>query len=161
MKTGLIGSFVIMCLFSLSAFALVPPTGVLALQRGQISKRIKWKKAEECIAGTPSSRRRAARRLGFHRGRWIVAYFSAYCSDCDKVAIELIKTAEIERVLGITIASAESAKKWKRALRLNYRVISVSERTFEDLGAVVLPTLVLFVNGEAKGAYAPPMGEKK
>jgi hypothetical protein len=160
MNIGLMRSFVITCLFSLVAFALVLPTDGLALQRGQISEGIKWKKPEECIAGTPSSHRRAARKLGFHRGRWIVAYFSAYCSDCDKVAIELKKTVEIERVLGITMASPESTKKWRRELRLNYRVISVSERTFEELGAVILPTLVLFLNGEAIGAYAPLMGEK-
>jgi hypothetical protein len=161
MKTGPICSFVIICLFNLSAFALVLPASGLAIQRSQISERIGWKKVEECIAGTPNSHRRAARRLGFHRGRWIVAYFSAYCSDCDKAAIELKKTAEAERVLGITIASAESAKKWKRELGLNYRVISVSERTFEDLGAVILPTLVLFEDGKATGAYTPSMGEKK
>ena len=90
-----------------------------------------------------------------------MAYFSAYCSDCDKAAVELKKTAEIERVLGVTIAPAESARKWKQELGLNYPVISVSERTFEDPGAVILPTLVLFEDGEAKGAYTPSTGEKK
>jgi hypothetical protein len=145
----------------LIAFALVLPTSGLSIQRQQESEQIKWKKVEECIAGTPVSRRRAARRLGIHRGRWVVAYFSAYCSDCDKAAVELKKTAETECVLGVTIAPAESARKWKRELGLNYRVISVSEQTFEDLGAVILPTLVLFEDGEAKGAYMPSTGEKK
>ena len=90
-----------------------------------------------------------------------MAYFSAYCSDCDKVAVELKEIAEVERVLGVTIAPAESPRKWKQELRLNYPVISVSEQIFEDLGAVILPTLVLFEDGEAKGAYIPSMGEKK
>jgi thiol-disulfide isomerase/thioredoxin len=90
-----------------------------------------------------------------------VGYFSAYCPDCDRAAIELNKTAEHERVLGVTIAAAETALKWKQELGLRYRVISVSERTFEDLGAVILPTVVLFEDGEAKGAYTPSMGERK
>lgn len=158
MKEGYLRGFAITILI---AFALVLPTSGLAIQHERLSEKIKWKKAEECIAGTNISRRRAARRLGFHHGRWVVAYFSAYCSDCDKAAVELNKTAEIEHVLGVTIAPAESARKWKRELGLNYPVISVSEQTFEDLGAVILPTLVLFEDGEAKGAYTPSIGEKK
>lgn len=71
------------------------------------------------------------------------------------------KTAETERVLGVTLAPAESARKWKRELGLNYPVISVSEKTFEDLGAVILPTLVLFEDGEARGAYTHSTGEIK
>jgi hypothetical protein len=141
--------------------ALEFPADGLAIQREQPGEKIKWKKIEECIAGTPVSRRRAARRLGFDRGRWVVAYFSAYCSDCDKAAVELNKTAEVERVLGVTIAPTESARKWRQELRLNYPVISVSEKTFEDLGAVILPTLVLFEDGEAKGAYTPSTGDRK
>ena len=158
MKAGHFRGFVVIIL---TAFALALPMNGFAIQREQTIEKIKWKKVEECIAGTPMSRRRAARRLGIHRGRWVVAYFSAYCSDCDKAAVELKKTAETECVLGVTIAPAESARKWKRELGLNYRVISVSEQTFEDLGAVILPTLVLFQDGEAKGAYMPSIGEKK
>lgn len=161
MKVRHLRGFAIATLFSMTAFALVLPSNGLAIQREQQSGKIKWKKVEECIAGTPISRRRAAHRLGFHRGRWIAAYFSAYCSDCDKAAVELKKTVETDRVLGVTIAPAESAKKWKQELGLNYPVVSVSERTFEELGAVILPTLVLFEDGEAKGAYTPSTGEKK
>lgn len=161
MKVGFLRGLAIATVICMTAFALVIPTNGLATQREQPSEKIKWKKVEECIAGTPISRRRAARRLGFHRGRWVVAYFSAYCSDCDKAAVELKKTAEIKRVLAVTIAPAESARKWKRELGLNYPVISVSEQTFEELGAVILPTLVLFEDGEAKGAYTPSIGEKK
>ncbi|HET9532953.1 MAG TPA: hypothetical protein VFQ92_21540 [Blastocatellia bacterium] len=144
----------------LTAFALVPPTSGLPIQHEQPGEKIKWKKVEECIAGTPISRRRAARNLGFHCGRWVVAYFSAYCSDCDRAAVALKKTAEVERVLGVTLAPAESARKWKRELGLNYPVVSVSEKTSEELGAVILPTIVRFENGEAKGAYTHS-GEKK
>jgi thiol-disulfide isomerase/thioredoxin len=148
-------------LVSLIAFALAFPTSGLAIQREQTSEKIEWRRIAECIAGTPISHRRAARKLGFDRGRWVVAYFSAYCSDCDKAAVELNKTAQVERVLAVTIAPAESARKWKLELGLEYPVISVSEKTFEDLGAVILPTLVLFEDGEAKGAYTPSIGEKK
>jgi hypothetical protein len=145
----------------LTAFALVLPASGHPIQHEQSGEKIKWRKVEECIAGTPTSRHRAARRLGFHRGRWVVAYFSAYCSDCDRAAVELKRIAETERVLAVTLAPPESARKWKRELRLNYPVISVSEKTFEDLGAVILPTIVLFEDGEAKVAYTPSAGEKK
>jgi hypothetical protein len=161
MNLAYLRGFTIFASISMVAFALVLPASGLAIRRQQLSEKIEWRKVEECIAGTPVSRRRAARRLGFHRGRWVVAYFSAYCSDCDKVALELKKTAEVERVLGFTIAPSESARKWKQELGLNYPVISVSEKIFEDLGAVILPTLVLFEDGEAKGAYTPSTGDKK
>jgi hypothetical protein len=106
-------AFAIATLISTSSFALAIPTNGRATQAEQSGEKIEWKKVEECIAGTPISRRRAARRIGFHRGRWIVAYFSSYCSDCDKTAVALKKTAETERVPGVTIAPAESASKWK------------------------------------------------
>ena len=130
-------------------------------QNEQTNEKIHWKEAGECLAGTPASRRRAARRLGFDRGRWIVAYFSAYCLDCDKAAVKLNELINQERILGLTIAPAGTANRWKHELGIKYRVLSVSERMFEDLGAVILPTVVLFEDGEAKGAYTPSMGDKQ
>jgi hypothetical protein len=151
----------IVALITLTAFAGDLSPNELSAQDEQANEIIKWKKAGECIAGTPVSRQRAAHSLGFHRGRWIVAYFSAYCLDCDKAAVKLNELVDRERVLGVTIAPAETARRWKQELGIKYRVISVSERIFEDLGAVILPTVVLFENGEAKGAYTPSMGEKQ
>ena len=129
-------------------------------QSDQENKRIEWESPEKCIAGTPDSHRRAARRLGINRGRWVVAYLSAYCADCDKAAVELNSVAESEQVVGLTLAPAAIAKKWRQELGLKYRVISVSARTFEELGAVILPTIVLLEDGEAKGAYTPFMEQK-
>ena len=64
--------------------------------------------------------------------------------------------AEVERVLGVTIAPAESPRKWKQELRLNYPVISVSEQIFEDLGAVILPLLCFSKTGKRKAhTYLP------
>jgi hypothetical protein len=154
-------SIMFIALVCLTASAANLPSTSPAAERQQTDDKITWKKAEEFIAGTPASRRRAAHKLGFGRGRWIVAYFSAYCLDCDKAAVKLNDLKDQEQVLGLTIAPAETAEKWKQELGIKYRVLSVSERMFEDLGAVILPTVVLFEDGEAKGAYAPSMGEKK
>lgn len=159
MKTG--KAIAIIALISLTVAAGNLPSSDPTTQHEQANEKIKWKEAGDCIAGTPASRRRAARRLGFHSGRWIVAYFSAYCLDCDRAAVELNELADRERVLGLTIAPTETAKRWKQEFGVKYRVISVSERMFEDLGAVILPTVVLFEAGEAKGAYTPSMGEKQ
>jgi hypothetical protein len=145
---------------SLVAIILLNLGVCVGTQANQENKTIRWRKPEECIAGTPASRRRAARSLGVGRGRWVVAYFSAYCSDCDRAAVELNRVAGSERVLGLTLAPAAIAKRWRQELGLKYRVISVSERTFEDLGAVILPTVVLFEDGEAKGAYTPSVEER-
>jgi thiol-disulfide isomerase/thioredoxin len=159
MKTG--NTIAIVALISLTAFAGNLPLSHLTPQHTQANDKIKWKQAGEYIAGTPASRRRAAKKLGFDRGRWIIAYFSAYCLDCDKIAVKLNELVDQEQVLGLTIAPTEAANRWKQELGIKYRVLSVSERMFEDLGAVILPTVVLFEDGEAKGAYAPSMGEKK
>ena len=157
MKASIIFTVLVCLTASAASLSSISPDAELQ----QTNDKIMWKKAGEFIAGTPASRRRAAHKLGFDRGRWIVAYFSAYCLDCDKTAVKLNDLVDQERVLGLTIAPAEAAEKWKQELGIKYPILSVSERMFEDLGAVILPTVVLFEDGEAKGAYAPSMGEKK
>lgn len=118
---------------------------------------LNWASPKEYIAGTEKSRLRAARALGFARGRWIVAYISTGCRDCDAVVPALNNLAKSNRVVAITVADAREAKEWGNRLGASFPIKSVSESRFEELGAVVMPTVVLFVDGKAQGARAPSL----
>jgi hypothetical protein len=67
----------------------------------------------------------------------------------------LNRYAGSERVLGVAQGSPEEVEQWANSLHLAFPVKSVSAETLEELGAVILPTIVLYVNGIARGSRAP------
>jgi hypothetical protein len=89
------------------------------------------------------------------RGRWIIVYLSIQCGDCDRVARLLNRYVGHERILGIAQGSPEEVEQWANGLHLAFPVKSVSAATLEELGAVILPAIVLYVNGIARGSRAP------
>ena len=120
-----------------------------------------WASPREYIAGTERSRLTATKSLGAASGRWIIAYLSIGCSDCDAVVPSLNSMAARSRVLGVAVANEKQIEQWRKKHNAAFPVRRVSERTFEDLGAVVLPTIVLFENGQATGARAPSLEDTK
>ena len=135
---------------------LAMPTSACPISpRSNMARAITWAAPTKYIAGTPSSRKRALKELNAVKGRWIVVYLSIQCGDCARVARLLNRYAGRERVLGVAQGSPEEVEQWANSLHLAYQVKSVSSKTLEELGAVILPTIVLYVNGIARGSRAP------
>ena len=111
----------------------------------------RWLPPQELLASTPERRQRAARRLGIDRGEYVVALLSIRCGDCDREARELNGKGSLDRIIAVAPAPAREVAAWKRRLGLQYRVVAVPEDVFDDLGGVILPTLVLMRNGRAVG----------
>ena len=145
----------------LMAAALSSASPLAARTQGKAAVQEHWASPREYIAGTERSRLKAVRALGLARGRCIIAYLSMGCSDCNAVVPALNVLAETSKVTGVAIASPEEIEQWRRKYGAKFPVRSVSEQTFEDLGAVVLPTIVLFENGRATGARAPSLEDSK
>ncbi len=118
---------------------------------------IKWAGPSEYIAGTPASHKKALRALGAEKGRWVAAYFTLDCGDCDRVARMLNAYKDTDRILALALGSDIDAQAWAKRLELRFKVKAVTADTFEALGATVLPVLVLFENGVARGTRAPSM----
>lgn len=121
----------------------------------------RWASPRDYIAGTERTRLKATQTLGVAKGRVIIAYLSIGCGDCDAVVPALNKLSERYKVIGVVIATNSEAEGWRKKHKAVFPVRAVSERTFEHLGAAVLPTLVLFENGKAVGARAPSLEEGK
>ena len=141
----------------LLALALCTASAIASHRQGDTHGQQKWASPREYIAGTERSRLKAAKALGAARGRWIIAYLSIGCSDCDAVVPSLNAMAASDNLLGVAIATNQQIEAWRKKHNATFPVRSVSERTFEDLGAAVLPTIVLFENGKATGARAPSL----
>jgi hypothetical protein len=118
---------------------------------------ITWSAPTKYIAGTRRSRKRILTELNAINGRWVVAYLSIQCGDCDRVARLLNQYVRYERVLGVAQGQAEEVHRWASGLHLAFQIRCVSGEAMEDLGAVILPTIVLYVNGIARGSRAPSM----
>ncbi|MGH9763681.1 MAG: hypothetical protein ACREDR_32865, partial [Blastocatellia bacterium] len=94
---------------SLSVFVYLASTSLAQAPSGRPSpsKPIVWTKPQKYLAGTLSSRRDALKSLHADRGRWIVAYFSVNCGDCDRTARSLNSYASEQRILAVASAPAE------------------------------------------------------
>lgn len=149
---------VIQILLAAAALAAAP---IAARTQGKPAAQEHWASPREYIAGTERSRLKAARSLGLARGRRIIAYLSMGCSDCVAVVPALNTLAASSKVVGVAIATPVEIEQWRKRHGANFPIRPVSENTFEELGAVVLPTIVLFENGKATGARAPSLEEGK
>jgi hypothetical protein len=110
-----------------------------------------WRKPEEALASTPERRLKAAKRLKIDKGEHIVLLLSVDCGDCDSEALKLNENDAV-RITGIAAAPKKAVLQWKNRLGLKFRVESVSQSDFDDLGAVILPTIVKLRDGEAVAA---------
>ncbi len=115
------------------------------------TREARWLKPQELLASTPERRQRAARRFRIARGEYVVALVSIRCGDCDREARELNGKGRLDHIIAVAPAPAQAVAGWKRRLGLQYRVVAVPEDVFDDLGGVILPTLVLMRDGRAVG----------
>lgn len=146
----------------LAVAAIIMATPLAARPQDKMPARQQWASPREYIAGTERSRLKSARSIGAGRGAWIIAYLGIGCRDCDAVVPALNTLAASNRVIGVAIASQGEIEQWRSYHQARFPVRAVSEQTFEDFGAVVLPTIVRFENGKATGARAPSMeGESR
>ena len=120
-----------------------------------------WQAISSLLASTPNRRKLAAKTLGIDKGEWILACFSVGCGDCDRAATKLnqlkingnaCNVGNVGNVLAITTANQSEANLWQQRLGLGFEVRSVSSQTFDDTGAVFLPTIIKLKNGISIGA---------
>ncbi|MGH9829949.1 MAG: hypothetical protein ACREDR_42600 [Blastocatellia bacterium] len=151
----------ILIAFTLVPYSAVSPYAQSPSRRPPVSRPIVFARPDKYIAGTPRTRLDALRNLKTaspaNRGRWVIAYFSISCADCDRTARALNAYAATERIIAVAAAPAEDVNRWSSALGLKYPVFAVDDDTLERLGAIVYPTVVLFVDGKATGARCPSM----
>jgi thiol-disulfide isomerase/thioredoxin len=88
----------------------------------------------------------AAKELGIDKGEWILACLSVSCGDCDKAALKL-NELNSKNILAITTANVTETTLWKERLGLKFEVKAVSDQTFDDTGAVLLPTIIKLKDG--------------
>lgn len=108
-----------------------------------------WQTIDKMVASTPVRRRAALKRLGLHQGKGYLALISIRCGECDRVAKQLDQPKG-SAVL-IAAAPVQDTDLWAKRVGIKHvRIISVGEGTFEDLGAVLLPTVVEVEDGTYK-----------
>lgn len=110
------------------------------------AKLEEWQPISSILASTPKRRKMAAKELGINKGEWILACLSVSCGDCDKAALKLNELNN-KNILAITTANATETTIWKERLGLKFEVRSVSDQTFDDTGAVLLPTIIKLKDG--------------
>ena len=114
-----------------------------------------WQPISSLLASTPNRRKLAAKTLGVDKGEWILACFFVACGDCDRAATKLNQlkiNGNVGNVLAITTANQSEANLWQQRLGLSFEVRSVPSQTFDDTGAVFLPTIIKLKNGISIGA---------
>ena len=110
-----------------------------------------WQPLHSLLASSTARRKDALQQLHLSKGEHIIACFSIKCSDCEREAIKLNSYTTANSIVGIAVAPQAEINQWRKKLSLGYPVVSVSETLFEDLGAVILPTIINIKNGQAIG----------
>jgi thiol-disulfide isomerase/thioredoxin len=110
------------------------------------AKLEEWQPISSLLASTPKRRKMAAKELGIDKGEWILACLSVSCGDCDKAALKL-NELNSKNILAITTANVTETTLWKERLGLKFEVKAVSDQTFDDTGAVLLPTIIKLKDG--------------
>lgn len=105
-----------------------------------------WVDSSERVASTEARRLAALKRIGLERGDRLIALISIRCGECDVMAQQLDRKGTPAVILAD--APVKEMDRWARSLKLRYvRYISVKPETMEDLGAVLLPTLIEVKDG--------------
>jgi hypothetical protein len=107
-----------------------------------------WEPIKALLASTPARRLSASRKLSIDVGDRLIVIVSTQCNDCDRMALALNKRPDADRIIAVTDDPEYAARAWSQKLSLKLRVVSVSEDTLEDFGAVLLPTLIFLRDGQ-------------
>lgn len=116
-----------------------------------------WQAVDILLASTEKRRSRLFSQLGISKGEYVLACVSVHCGDCDDIALELNQKANVanlsnlSNIIAISSASMAEVEAWKNRLGLKFRVQSLSINSFDDSGAVILPTLIRVKDGKAIG----------
>ena len=104
-----------------------------------------WQDIKTLLASTPPRRYQALKKLGLAHGQYIIAAISIDCAECERTVLKLNQLPNLkpERIVAVAVAPKDVIEQWQAKLGLKYQVIGVSQELFEDLGAVILPTLRL------------------
>lgn len=121
--------------------------GANTVNNGQPS----WQPLHSLLASTPARRIEALQQLHLAKGNNIIACFSIKCSDCEREALKLNSYSSTNSIIGIAIAPQADINQWRKKLSLEYPIVSVSEALFEDIGAVILPTIIKVNNSQVTG----------
>lgn len=118
--------------------------------------KVQWQAIDSLLASNDKRRETLFRKLKLSNDEYIIACVIVSCGDCDEIALALNKKANLGQIIAITNGSIEQANDWKRRLKLNFRVESVSNELFDDSGVVILPTLIRVKNLKATGVSEDP-----
>lgn len=118
----------------------------------QEAKTALWQRPDELLASTEDRRKQLFSGLGISKGEYVVACISINCGNCEQIAKELNKKANLDKIIAITNAPLAETQAWTARLGLKYRVEAISESSFDDSGVVILPTLIRVRDGKAVGA---------
>ena len=116
-----------------------------------------WQHIDTLLASTEKRRSRLFSQLGISKGEYVLACVSVHCGACDDIALELNQKANLSKlfnlsnIIAISSASVTEVEAWKNRLGLKFRVQSLSINSFDDSGAVILPTLIRVKDGKAIG----------
>jgi hypothetical protein len=110
-----------------------------------------WQDIDTLLASTEKRRSRLFSQLGISKGEYVLACVSVHCGDCDDIALELNQKANLSNIIAISSASVAEVEAWKNKLGLKFRVASLSVNSFDDSGAVILPTLIRVKDSKALG----------
>lgn len=132
---------------------LIPVMGQATSSPLPSRTKAEWQPIETLLASTPQRRLKAAQQLGIEEGEYILALLSIHCGDCDRIAQQLQQRAAHHRIIAVAVAEHDQAAidEWKKGLGLSITVVGINQQAFNDLGAVLLPTLVKLENGKAVG----------
>lgn len=112
-----------------------------------------WQDIKMLLASTTPRRYEALKKLGLAQGEYIIAAISIDCSECELTVLKINQLPNLNsnKMVAVAVAPKDVVEQWQAKLGLKYRVIPVSQELFEDLGAVMLPTLIKTVDGKAIG----------
>lgn len=116
-----------------------------------------WQAVDTLLASTEKRRSRLFSQLGISKGEYVLACVSVHCGHCDDIALELnqlnqkVNLSNLLNIIAISSASMAEVEAWKNRLGLKFRVQSLSINSFDDSGAVILPTLIRVKDGKAIG----------
>jgi hypothetical protein len=111
-----------------------------------------WEPTKALLASPDRFVRKAARELKLDSGEYLVLSVSTQCNDCDRVAAALNKRPDLDRIVGVTKHPDFAVKAWVAKLGLKFRVLTVSEEIFSDMGGLLLPTVIFLRDGQPLAA---------
>jgi hypothetical protein len=111
-----------------------------------------WEPTKALLGSPDRFVRKGARELKIDSGDYLLVSVRTQCGDCDRVAAALNKRSDTERILAITKDPDFAVKAWVAKLGLKFRVLTVSEELFSDIGGYGLPTVIFLRNGQPLAA---------